>query len=220
MDERVLAEAFNVNTDLARRLRGEDDYRGMIVRVERGLEVISPQRSPEERRNKRATTTETTREGIIPRKRQIQWRRGTFCTARLRHNANNPSDADIFNPRAGRVTNVNSHNLPLRNLQLSVQRVVLYRDAIFAPHWNVNAHSICYITRGSGHVQIVDDNGNTVFDGQVQEGQMITAPQNFVVVKKASVQGMEWVSFKTNDAAKISQLAGRSRHSGPCQWKW
>lgn len=73
----------------------------------------------------------------------------------------------------------------------------------------MNAHSICYITRGSGHVQMADDMGNTVFDGQVQEGQMIVAPQNFVVVKKASVQGLEWVSFKTNDAAKICQLAGR-----------
>lgn len=50
MDERVLAEAFNVNTDVARRLRGEDDYRGMIVTVERGLEVLTPQRSPEEER--------------------------------------------------------------------------------------------------------------------------------------------------------------------------
>ncbi|KAJ9182282.1 hypothetical protein P3X46_006297 [Hevea brasiliensis] len=211
MDERVLAEAFNVNTDLARRLRGEDDYRGMIVRVERGLEVISPQRSPEEEREIREQQQQKQLERESSRESgRFNGVEETFCTARLRHNANNPSDADIFNPRAGRVTNVNSHNLPiLRNLQLSVQRVVLYRDAIFAPHWNVNAHCICYITRGSGHVQIVDDNGNTVFDGQVQEGQMITAPQNFVVVKKASVQGMEWVSFKTNDAAKISQLAGR-----------
>ncbi|XP_057992968.1 legumin B-like [Hevea brasiliensis] len=210
MDERVLAEAFNVNTDLARRLRGEDDYRGIIVNVQRGLEVISPQRSPEEERQ------------IREEQQQREFQRGsrgsgryngveeTFCTARLRRNVNDPSDADIFNPRAGRVTNVNSHNLPiLRNLQLSVQRGVLYRNAIFAPHWNVNSHSISYITRGSGRIQIVDDNGNTVFDGQVQEGQMLTAPQNFVVVKRASVQGLEWVSFKTNDAAKISQLAGR-----------
>lgn len=52
MDERMLAEAFHVNTDIARRLKGEDDFRGMIVfvRVERGLEVLSPQRSPEEER--------------------------------------------------------------------------------------------------------------------------------------------------------------------------
>jgi hypothetical protein len=29
------------------------------------------------------------------------------------------------------------------------------------------------------------------------------------VVKKAGSQGLEWVSFKTNDNAQISQLAGR-----------
>ncbi|KAG8658567.1 hypothetical protein MANES_03G163900v8 [Manihot esculenta] len=211
MDERVLAEAFNVNTDVARRLRGEDDYRGMIVTVERGLEVLTPQRSPEEERQ------------IKEEEQQKQFELGpsrgtggyngveeTLCTAKLRHNVNDPSDTDIFNPRAGRITTVNSHVVPiLRNLQFTVQKGVLYRNAIFAPHWNVNAHSVNYVVRGNGHVQMVDDNGNTVFDGQVQEGQMFVAPQNFVVVKKASEQGMEWVSFKTNDAAKVCQLAGR-----------
>ena len=38
---------------------------------------------------------------------------------------------------------------------------------------------------------------------------MLTVPQNFVVVTKASSQGLEWVAFKTNDDSKINQLAGR-----------
>ncbi|EEF35875.1 nutrient reservoir, putative [Ricinus communis] len=135
MDERMIAEAFNINTDLARKLRGENDLRGIIE---------------------------------------------TFCKARLRHNIDKPSEADIYNPRAGRVSNVNSHNLPiLRFLQLSIQKAVLYKNAIMTPHWNINARSIRYITRGSGRVQIVNENGNSVFDGQ------------------------------TNDKAKINQLAGR-----------
>jgi hypothetical protein len=51
----------------------------------------------------------------------------TFCTARLKLNINDPEDADFFNPRAGRITTVNSLNLPiLRSVQLSVERGVLY----------------------------------------------------------------------------------------------
>lgn len=80
---------------------------------------------------------------------------------------------------------------------------------MLAPYWNVNAHAVHYIVRGNGQVQVVDDNGNTVFDGQVRAGQVITTPQNFAVVKKASAAGLEWVSFKTNDNARINQLAGR-----------
>ncbi|KAJ6315092.1 hypothetical protein OIU78_018557 [Salix suchowensis] len=149
-DERLLAEAFNVDTKLVRRMRNENDNRGIIVQVQHELQV------------------------------------------------------------AGRLTTVNSLNLPiLRHIQLSAQRGVLYPNAMMTPNWNINAHSICYITRGSGRIQIVGDNGQAVFDGQVQEGQVITAPQNFAVVKKAGSQGLEWVSFKTNDNAQISQMAGR-----------
>ncbi|KAL9367372.1 hypothetical protein Peur_038571 [Populus x canadensis] len=201
-DERLLAEAFNVDTKLARRMKNENDNRGIIVRVQHELQVVSPQQSREEEE----------------REREHQRRPGgrgngleeTFCNARLKHNINNPERADVFNPHAGRLTTVNSLNLPiLRYLQLSAQRGVLYPNALMSPNWNINAHSICYITRGSGRIQIVGDNGQAVFDGQVREGQVITAPQNFAAVKKAGSQGLEWVSFKTNDNAQISQLAGR-----------
>ncbi|KAI3859144.1 hypothetical protein MKW92_026405, partial [Papaver armeniacum] len=43
----------------------------------------------------------------------------------------------------------------------------------------------------------------------VREGQILTVPQNFAVVKQAGSQGLEWVAFKTNDNAMISPLVGR-----------
>ncbi|XP_050218011.2 legumin B-like [Mercurialis annua] len=212
LDESIISEAFNIDSNLARKLRGENDNRGIIVNVEHDLEMLAPPRSQEEERQQQREEAQ----------RQLERSRGsrspplfngveeTFCTARMRHNLDNPSESDIFNPRAGRVTNVNSHNLPiLRFLRLSIQKAVLYSNALMTPHWNINAHSIRYITRGSGRVQIVNENGNSVFDGQVQRGQMLTVPQNFVVITKASNEGLEWVSFKTNDRAQISQLAGR-----------
>lgn len=48
-----------------------------------------------------------------------------------------------------------------------------------------------------------------MFDEQVKEGQLLIVPQNFVVLKKASEQGFEYITFKTNDNAMHGQLAGR-----------
>lgn len=78
-----------------------------------------------------------------------------------------------------------------------------------APHWNLNAHSIIYIIRGTGRVQVVGNRGKSVFNDQVQKGQLIIVPQNFAVIKKAGSEGLEWVAFKTNDNAMTSQIAGR-----------
>ncbi|KAG6719084.1 hypothetical protein I3842_04G186000 [Carya illinoinensis] len=102
----------------------------------------------------------------------------TICAARLRENISDPSRADIFMEEAGRISTVNSHNLPvLRCLQLSAESGVLYR---------------------------------TVFDDELREGQILTIPQNFGVVKRARDEGFKWVAFKTNVNAMISPLAGRT----------
>lgn len=83
------------------------------------------------------------------------------------------------------------------------------QNAIVAPHWNLNAHSIIYIIRGSGRFQVVGNAGKSVFDDQVRQGQLIVVPQNFAIVKKAGEQGLDYIAFKTNDNAMISPLAGR-----------
>ncbi|KAJ0092103.1 hypothetical protein Patl1_25605 [Pistacia atlantica] len=160
-DEEILAQSFNIDTQLVKKFQREEKQRGIIVRVKEDLQL----------------------------------------------NINDPSRADVYNPRGGRVTSINALNLPiLRFLQLSVEKGVLYQNAIMAPHWNMNAHSIVYITRGNGRMQIVSENGESVFDEEIREGQLVVVPQNFAVVKRASSDGFEWVSFKTNGLAKISQL--------------
>ncbi|KAL0006338.1 hypothetical protein SO802_013899 [Lithocarpus litseifolius] len=63
---------------------------------------------------------------------------------------------------------------------------------------------------GRAQVQVVDDFGQTVFDDELQQDQILTVPQNFAVVKRASGEGFEWMAFKTNDRAQISPLAGRT----------
>ncbi|KAH6770071.1 hypothetical protein C2S52_014874 [Perilla frutescens var. hirtella] len=193
-DEELLAEIFNVDRETARKLRGEEDERGQIVRADRFNIVFPGQEEEEERRERRGNGFEE-----------------TFCTAKLRHNIDEPTRADVYTPRGGRISTLNSQKLPILSwLQLSAEKGVLYRSAIMAPHWNGNAHSIIYITRGSGRFQVVGQRGRSVFDGEVREGQLIIVPQNFVVIKKANdEEGLEWISFKTNDNAVATPLAGR-----------
>ncbi|GAB2303252.1 hypothetical protein Dimus_037247 [Dionaea muscipula] len=203
-DQELLADALGVNVETVNKLQAQNDVRGNIVFVEKSLQMLSPEFQEEE----------------IERERESEARRRggrangfeeNFCSMRLRHNINAPSETDVFNPRGGRITSVNSHKLPILNfLQLSAERVVLYEHGLLAPHWNINAHSIGYVTRGRGRIQVVRDNGRLVLDQEVQEGQLFVIPQNFVVVNKASREGLEYVAFKTNDNALVSTLAGRT----------
>ncbi|KAG5567421.1 hypothetical protein RHGRI_002835 [Rhododendron griersonianum] len=116
-DTEVLAEAFGVDRETARKLQGQDDNRGHIIRVEGDLQVLRPPRSREEQ--------EQQERGSEYRANGLE---ETICSARLHENINDPSRADIFNPRAGRLTTVNGFNLPILNfLRLSAERGVLYR---------------------------------------------------------------------------------------------
>lgn len=83
------------------------------------------------------------------------------------------------------------------------------QHAILAPHWNINAHSIMYITKGTGLTQVADQTGNLLFNGEVRTGQLIILPQYFVMMMKAGEQGCEWIAVKTNANAKISTLVGQ-----------
>ncbi|XAR48963.1 hypothetical protein NMG60_11031963, partial [Bertholletia excelsa] len=196
LDEQILADALNVDPETARKLQGQDDERGNIVRVERELELVSPRSREEEEERERG--------------RDVNRFGQNMCAMRLREVLGDPGRADVYNPDGGRISTLNGRNLPILNyMQLSAERGVLYKNAILAPQWNVNAHSIVYFLRGSGRVQVVGYTGKSVFDGQVREGQILVIPQNFALIKKASNQGLEWVAFKTNNDAVTTSVVGK-----------
>ncbi|KAI3702992.1 hypothetical protein L6452_28746 [Arctium lappa] len=187
-DNQILQEVFNVEFNIVNQLKGQNDKRGFIVRAD-NLDVMTPEKQEYQPGN-----------GIAQ----------TICSTQLRANIADPAHADVYNPRGGRISSLNSHKLPILNwLQLSAEKGLLYKNAVLAPHYNWNSHSIIYVTSGNSRMQIVRNDGTAVFDGVVQEGQLIVVPQDFAVVKKAGEQGCEWVAFKTNDNAKTAQLAGR-----------
>ncbi|KAF7154727.1 hypothetical protein RHSIM_Rhsim01G0263200 [Rhododendron simsii] len=201
-DTEVLAEAFGVDRETARKLQGQDDNRGHIIKVKGDLQVLRPSMSREEQEEQ-----ERGRE----HGRRANGLEETICSARLVENINDPSRADIFNPRAGRLTTVNSFNLPILNyIRLSAEKGVLYRNALMPPHFKMNAHCVLYATRGEARMQIVDQRGQAVFNDRIREGQMVVVPQNFVVSKQAGDEGFEWVAMKTHENAKYTALAGRT----------
>nr|CAA83674.1 legumin B [Vicia sativa] len=195
-----LAQTFNTEEDIAKRLRSPRDQRNQIVKVEGGLRIINPEGQQEEKEEEEEE-----------KHRSEQGRNGleeTICSAKIRENIANPARADLYNPRAGRISTANSLTLPiLRYLRLSAEYVRLYRNGIYAPHWNIDANSLLYVIRGEGRVRIVNSQGNAVFDNKVRKGQLVVVPQNFVVAEQAGEnEGLEYVVFKTNDRAAVSHV--------------
>ncbi|CAI8602977.1 unnamed protein product [Vicia faba] len=282
-----LGHSLNTKEDTAKRLRSPRDQRGQIVKVENGLDIISPElqeeeqqshsqgeeEEEEEREQRHRKDSEKEDEDEDEKEEQEQrhgkhskkeeededeprsyesrkWKKHTeekkreshgrgeekqeqekkeeeeeeiqrqhskggkngleetICSSKIRENIARPSRADLYNSRAGRISTVNSLTLPiLRNLRLSAEYVLLYRNGIYAPHWNMNANSLLYVIRGEGRVRIVNSQGNPVFDDKVRKGQLVVVPQNFVVAQQAgNEEAFEYVVFKTNDRAAVSHV--------------
>ncbi|CAK8543594.1 unnamed protein product [Lathyrus sativus] len=234
-----LEDAFNVNRHIVDRLQGrnEDEEKGAIVKVKGGLSIISPsERQPhhqrgsrqeededEERQTRHQRSREEEEKGDEKEGRRHHSQKGesrrhgdngleeTICTAKLRQNIGSSSSPDIYNPQAGRIKTVTSLDLPvLRWLKLSAEHGSLHKNAMFVPHYNLNANSIIYALKGRARLQVVNCNGNTVFDGELEAGRALTVPQNYAVAAKSLSDRFTYVAFKTNDRAGIARLAGTS----------
>lgn len=117
-DAEILSEAFNVDPEVIRKLQQQAPERGIIVRAE-NLRFLLPEDRQEE---------EELRERESGRGFPLNGLEETFCTMKLRENIGHPSRSDVYNPRGGRISTVNSNTLPVLNwLQLSAERGTLYR---------------------------------------------------------------------------------------------
>ena len=113
MSVESLAEAFDVDEETARKLQSENDERGMIVIVGKGLQVIKPPLRERERE------TES---------REYNGIDETICSTKNKVNVDSPSRAAIYNPQAGRFSTVNRFTLPLLQfIQLSFAKGSLHR---------------------------------------------------------------------------------------------
>ncbi|XP_058006469.1 legumin A-like [Hevea brasiliensis] len=154
MGESLISEAFDIDSSIARKLRGENDNGGNIVKVRDKLNLVKPiSKSDGEREEKQ--------------KRE--------------------------NPRGGGG-----------------------RGGCYdAAKLEMNGHSISYVTRGSARVQVVNEKGRSVFDGNVTKGQVLVVPQDYVAATCANSDRFEHIVLNTNGNAKINPVVGRTRSSGP-----
>ncbi|MCL7030622.1 hypothetical protein MKW94_026997 [Papaver nudicaule] len=190
-DENLMAEAFNIPVEVVRRMQQEDE-RGLIVRV-RGeeMKMIRPEEEQEYER------------------RRYNGLEETYCNLNIRQYLDNPKEADVYSRQAGRINIVNSQKLQILNyMDMSAEKGNLYSNAMHAPHWTMNAHSIFYVTRGEAHVQVVGSNGQTVLDNRVNQGDLFVVPQHFVSTIRAGNNGFEYVAFKTSGQPMKSPLVG------------
>uniref|UniRef100_A0A452XU79 Cupin type-1 domain-containing protein n=1 Tax=Aegilops tauschii subsp. strangulata TaxID=200361 RepID=A0A452XU79_AEGTS len=204
-DVRLLAEALGTSGKIAQRLQSQNDD---IIHVNHTLKFLKPvftqQREPESYPQGQSHASQSTYGG---------WNglEENFCDHKLSVNIDDPSRADIYNPRAGTITRLNSQTFPILNIvQMSATRVHLYQNAIISPLWNINAHSVMYMIQGHIWVQVVNDHGRNVFNDLLSPGQLLIIPQNYVVLKKAQRDGSKYIEFKTNANSMVSHIAGKN----------
>ncbi|EFJ36160.1 hypothetical protein SELMODRAFT_78690 [Selaginella moellendorffii] len=119
-------------------------------------------------------------------------------------------DVDIKN--GGRVSVVSSDSLPIfKHVGLGADLVKLDPHAMCSPGFSSDsAYQVTYIVRGSGRVQVVNQNGERVIDHILEPGCLFIVPRFHVVSKRAGENGMEWFSIITTEKPVFSHLAGRT----------
>ncbi|XP_028791711.1 glycinin G3-like [Neltuma alba] len=136
----------------------------------------------------------------------------TLCSIRIHQNIGPSASPDIYHPQAGSLKTVTSYDLRvLKLLKLSAEFGSIRRDALYVPHYNLNAHSIVYALEGSAEVQVVDANGKLVYSQELRQGQVLTVPQNYAAAIRSRSKQFSFVAFKTHDVAMMSTLAEQIR---------
>ncbi|XP_024164468.1 prunin 1 Pru du 6 [Rosa chinensis] len=209
-DASLLADALNVDIETAMKVQGQNDQtRSQIVRVEGKFGFLHP---PIRSSHAQRTQQEQQDEQQGQQGRHDNGLGETLCNIALKGYLGDPRRADIYTPQAGHINILNSNDMPiLKQMSLSAETGFLYNNAIYSPHWNLFAHEIFYVIRGSARVQVVNDNGEAILDDEVREGQLFIVPHNHAVLQKAvDNQGFEYIAFKTQDNAVINTMAGRT----------
>ncbi|XP_008447427.2 11S globulin seed storage protein 2-like [Cucumis melo] len=198
LDQEFLSEAFNIPSDLVRRMQ-EERSSGLIVKCDEEMSFLTPEEEEEEL----SETSYSRRRG------EDNGIEETICTARVQHNMNTQREADLFSREAGRVNILNQLKLPiLRFLGMSAEKGHLFPNAQHNLHWSMTDHRMVYVVDGEAEIQISDDYGNQIFNERVSRGNMFVIPQFYPALARAGQEGFEWVTFKTSNQPMKSPVAG------------
>ncbi|XP_047326099.1 11S globulin seed storage protein 2-like [Impatiens glandulifera] len=193
-DTELIAESLSMPVEVMRKIQeGDQTRKGYIVTVRKGMSIIRPDEREQGEWSPRGNGIEE----------------NSWCSMEIRHNMESRQESDVYSRQGGRAYSVNQNKLPiLRLLDMSAAKLQVFPNAIYSPSWNVNGHTVVYVTKGEAEVQIVDQSGQTMMNERVREGDMFVIPQFFVATSRAGENGFESVAFKTTSVSMKSQLAG------------
>ena len=126
---RSLAETLGVELETARKLQQNQRSR-LFARVEHGQQLSLPgparsqDRSPQQRDDEMMQQLHETQYNSSANENGVE---EVVCALRVKHNADNPDDADIYVRDGGRMNIVNRFKLPvLKDLGSGAKRVILF----------------------------------------------------------------------------------------------
>ncbi|KAK9724308.1 hypothetical protein RND81_05G062800 [Saponaria officinalis] len=119
-DDDLLSNIFNIDANMIQSLKGKNDERGCIIRVEHDLEFLTPEIEEIEQEKIRRSPN-----GVEE----------TLCYLRFKRNIDQASDADVFSRHGGRINTLNGYKFPLlQYLRFSAERGVFNENAMMTPH--------------------------------------------------------------------------------------
>ncbi|WCJ38331.1 11S globulin seed storage protein 1 [Euphorbia peplus] len=196
-----LSEAFNVDSDLARKLQNKDLRGNIIYLTPGGIDLSNV-----------PIIQSCPRKDQQGKKRVVD---ESFCNAydtrvEKLHDPLMVVDIGLLEKINGIFTTIDSQEFPiLQSTQYSVSYTLLLKDVIRLPHWE-NSDRIILVVKGEGWIQVVDNNGTNVFDNIVKEGQFLTVPKFLVMTEKSKTEFFEYVIFMTNANPISFDIAGRN----------
>uniref|UniRef100_A0ACD6A2P8 Uncharacterized protein n=1 Tax=Avena sativa TaxID=4498 RepID=A0ACD6A2P8_AVESA len=140
----LLGEALGISKHTSQILSNQNDQRGDVIRVNRALKFLQPIVTQQQEQE----TYSQVGQSQVGQSQTWQHQQGkstfgrlngleeNFCDTKPTQNIENPSCADTYNPRAGRITHLNSQKFPILNtVQMSATRVNLYQ-VLMMLHFN------------------------------------------------------------------------------------
>ena len=140
-DTSLLAEALNVDIEIAMKVQGQNDQtRSQIVRVEGRFGFLHPP-------IRSSSHGQRTQQEQLDEQQEQQGRHDnglgeTLCNIGLKEYLGDPRRADIYTPQAGRINTLNNNDMPiLKHMSLSAETGFLYNVSPYT-HYNVFIYSL------------------------------------------------------------------------------
>ncbi|GKE46374.1 11S seed storage protein, plant, partial [Tanacetum coccineum] len=120
------------------------------------------------------------------------------------------TSADVVVKRGGIINSLTEKDFSvLVEMGLSARFVRLESKAILSPSYVTDGSvKAFYVAKGSGQIRVVGNEGKPIFDGEVEEGELMIVPRFSAASVIANEGGIELFIAVTSSKPIFQQLAG------------